>query len=422
VRDAVSVAAAAVPPPESGALPPGRGPCELAVALLTYNNAATVGAVVEAARAGLDKHFGGVAPALVNADAGSSDATPELVAAAGLRVVTLPHEARAVDRIAVPYHGVPGREAALRAALEAARRLRARALLLLEADVTSVTPEWVERLVRPVWEGQAALVTPVNARHRYDGTLTSLVLAPLVRALFGRRWHQPLGGAFALSARLLGDLLDDPGWPAGLHEGVEVWMLGRASASGLPLGEAHVGPRRAMSRTRAADLPSMVAQTVGAVFAVMGRDEDGWLGRHGSAPVAVFGERVAPGSEPAPVDAERMVRAFEHGLRELASIWEHILAPDTLGDVLSLAPPVAGAFRFPDELWARVVYDFALGYRYRVVHRDHLLRSLVPLYLGRAAAHVLASRADDDARTVARLDAVGATFERLKPYLVERWR
>jgi len=416
------MSAVAAPSPAATAPPAAPVTCGLAVALLTYNNAATVGAVAEAARAGLEKYFGGVPPALVNVDAGSSDATPDLVAAAGLPVVTLAHAARAVERIAVPYHGVPGREAALRAALERARGLQARALLVLEADVASVTPEWVERLVRPVWEDEAALVMPVHARHRYDGTLTSLVLVPVVRALFGRRWHQPLGGAFALSAGLLGALLDDPGWPAGLHEGVEVWMLGTASASGLPVAEAHVGPRRVTSRTRAADLPSMVAQTVGAVFAVMDRYEDLWLGRRGGTPVSTFGERVAPGSEPAPVDAERMVHAFEHGLRELASLWEHILAPDTLGDVLSLVTPVAGAFRFPDELWARVVYDFALGYRYRVVHRDHLLRSLVPLYLGRAAAHVLASRADDDARTAARLDALGAVFERLKPYLVERWR
>src|SRR2546427_12065877 len=73
----------------------------------------------------------------------------------------------------------------------------------LEADVTSAADEWLERLLRPVLEQKADLVVPVYARHRYDGTLTNLVLAPLVRALFGRRLHQPLAGAAALSARLL---------------------------------------------------------------------------------------------------------------------------------------------------------------------------------------------------------------------------
>ena len=82
----------------------------------------------------------------------------------------------------------------------------------------------------------------------------------------------------------------------------------------------------------------------------------------------------------------------------------------------------AAAFRFPDDLWARVVYDFALGHHYAVVHRDHLLRSLAPLYLGRTAAFVLATARRGAAASQAQLDAVAAAFERQKPYLVEHWR
>jgi glucosylglycerate synthase len=68
------------------------------------------------------------------------------------------------------------------------------------------------------------------------------------------------------------------------------------------------------------------------------------------------------------------------------------------------------------------VYDFALGYHWSVVYRDHLLRSLVPLYLGRTAAFVLATRQRDAAAVESGLDAVAAAFEREKPYLVDRWR
>jgi hypothetical protein len=69
-----------------------------------------------------------------------------------------------------------------------------------------------------------------------------------------------------------------------------------------------------------------------------------------------------------------------------------------------------------------VVYDFALGHHYSVVHRDHLLRSLTPLYLGRTAAFVLATRTAGVEATLAHLDAVAAAFERQKTYLVEHWR
>jgi glucosylglycerate synthase len=120
------------------------------------------------------------------------------------------------------------------------------------------------------------------------------------------------------------------------------------------------------------------------------------------------------------VDVDRMLEAFRQGARDLTAIWELILAPDTLAEVLAL--DTGGRFRFPDDLWARVVYDFALGHHYSVVHRDHLLRSLTPLYLGRTAAFVLATRTAGVEATLAHLDAVAAAFERQKTYLVEHWR
>jgi len=166
----------------------------------------------------------------------------------------------------------------------------------------------------------------------------------------------------------------------------------------------------------------MVAQTLGAVFAVMDEYEDLWLGVTAGAPVAAEGPPILPSDEPVQIDVERMVGAFGRGLRDLGTIWEHVLAPDTLGDVLSLEADDVERFRFPDDLWARVVYDFALGHHWSVVYRDHLLRSLVPLYLGRTAAHVLATRRRDAAAAESALAAVGDAFEREKPYLVDRWR
>jgi hypothetical protein len=103
-------------------------------------------------------------------------------------------------------------------------------------------------------------------------------------------------------------------------------------------------------------------------------------------------------------------------------VWEHVLAPETLGDVLGLDTVAPDRFRFPDDLWARVVYDFALGYHYGVVHRDHLLRSLVPLYLGRTAAFVIEADPRSAEATEALLERVAEAFERQKPYLTERWR
>jgi hypothetical protein len=398
------------------------GPRDVVVGILTYNNASTVGRVVAAARAGLERHLPDATAALVNADTGSSDDTPGLLAGAGLPAVLLEPGAPVNERAAVPFHGIPGRNPALRLALEQAQRLGARVLLLLEADVTSITDEWIARLARPVWEDKADLILAVHERHRVDGTMTNLLLAPLVSALFGRRLRQPFGTAFALSGRLVEHLLGHPGWTWTGRDLAEVWMAGTAIADGFSLWEARLGPRRVESRTRTTDLPTMVAQTLGGVLGVMERHGDLWREARGCEPVPAAGEPVPPSAEPRAVPIDRMIAGFRQGLRDLVTIWELVLTAETLGDVLALDVPDTGRLVFPDDLWARVLYEFCLGHHYAVVHRDHLLRSLVPLYLGRTAAFLLAAERRDARGTEALLAAVATAFERHKPQLVEGWR
>src|SRR5262245_57479570 len=188
------------------------GQVDVAVGLLTYNNAETLDGVLGVATEGLARHFSTLKAALVVSDAGSSDATRERAAAAGLPTIVAEHKAPAGERVAVPFHGVPGRSSGLRTIFEIAHRLGVRVLVLLEADMVSASADWIQKLAIPVLDGKADFVTPVYARHRYEGTISRLLLNPLLRALFGRRLHQPLGGQQALSARLVEHLLINPKW------------------------------------------------------------------------------------------------------------------------------------------------------------------------------------------------------------------
>ena len=395
-------------------------PVDLAIGLLTYNHAETVGTVLDAVSAGLAQYFPAARSVVIAADAGSSDATLERVAGAALPTIVTKHEAPAGERVAVPFHGVPGRGAALRTTFDVAQRLGARALGVREADVVSIIPEWLERLAGPVLDGKADFVAPAYARHRWEGTISRLLLSPLVRALYGRRLQQPFGGQQALSARLVEHLLIHPKWSWQGTDVSDLWITGTAIADGFAVWEAWLGRHLVRSRTRTSDLPAMIAQTLGATFTVMERHGDLWLEVLGSEPLPMMGEPAPLDTESMTVDVAGMLEAFRLGVRDLTSIWELILAPETLADVLTLGD--GDRIRFPDDLWARVVYDFALGHHYSVVHRDHLLRSLTPLYLGRTAAFVLATRGVDAAVSEGRLDMVGAAFERQKPYLVEHWR
>ena len=395
---------------------------DVAVAFLTYNNAETVKTAAATAAAGLAQYFPGMSAAFIAADAGSSDGTTEALEAAGLPVVTARYEPPAGERAAVPFHGVPGRGEGLRAAFAAARDMQARACVVLEADVVSAAPEWIRELAGPILGEKADFVGPAYARHRWEGTITRLLLAPLVRALYGRRLQQPFGGQQALSARLLDHLLVHPKWNWSGRDVSDLWITGAAIADGFAVCEAWLGRHTVRSRTRTGDLPTMLAETVGAVFTLMDRHQDLWLEVRGSEPLPTVGTPQGPLVDPRTLEVDAMLDAFRLGVRDLGGIWDLILSPDTLGELLVLENATGRGLQFRDDLWARIVYEFALGHHYSVVHRDHLLRSLVPIYLGRTVAYVEATRTAIARATEDMLEETALAFERQKPYLVEHWR
>src|SRR4029450_10421095 len=93
---------------------------------------------------------------------------------------------------------------------------------------------------------------------RYDGTMTNLVLAPLVGALFGRRLHQPFAGARAMSARLLDRLAEARCPPPGRSE-TDLWLAGTAIAEDFAVREARLGPWRGGSKNPARAPPPVSA-------------------------------------------------------------------------------------------------------------------------------------------------------------------
>jgi hypothetical protein len=122
------------------------------------------------------------------------------------------------------------------------------------------------------------------------------------------------------------------------------------------------------------------------------------------------------------VDVGRMSELFRLGTRDLLEVWSLILPPATLFELRKLATLPQDQFRMPDELWARSVYDFALGHRLRTINRDHLLRAMTPLYLGWVVSYALEMQNATVKAAEQRIERLCQAFETAKPYLVSRWR
>ncbi len=122
------------------------------------------------------------------------------------------------------------------------------------------------------------------------------------------------------------------------------------------------------------------------------------------------------------VEIDRMLNSFQLGNRDLQEIWGLVLPPATLLDLRKLSRLSPEQFHFPDELWVRIIYDFALAYRLRTINRDHLLRSLTPLYLGWVASYTRELETAEAPEVEQRLERLSLAYEAGKPYLVSRWR
>ena len=309
------------------------------------------------------------------------------------------------------------------AALAAARHVGARAAGLVDAGLASITVEWVEPLLGPALNGDADYVSPSYTRALTEGTLTTNLLAPLVRSLFGKRLQEVLGGCAAVSSAILDALPPAEEWadePTG--QGAEMRVLGQALAGDHALVEVHLGRKEVDPGAAPADLAHTLVDAVGPLFRLMERHAGEWQDVRGSVPVPRRGP-AGPGPRAAgDVRPDRMVRAFHLGLKDLLPLWEQAVTEETLGQLYPLGLLGPDDFRFPPSLWARVIADFAVAHHERRLPRDHLLRALTPLYLGRVAAFVLETQAASSPGATDALERVCLAFEAEKPALSARWR
>ncbi len=401
------------------------GSADLLVGIPSYNNARTIAHVVRAVSVGLAKHFPGTKAVIVNSDGGSGDGTPEVVASTDIgspQTILARHPLGPVHKILTPYQGVPGKGSALRTIFAIAERLQARACAVVDSDLRSITPVWIELLLGPIVEHGFDYVAPLYLRHKYDGTITNSIVYPLTRSLYGREVRQPIGGEFGFSGRLASHYLSRPVWESDVARfGIDIWMTTTAIADGFRVCESFLGAKIHDPKDPSADLTAMLVQVVAAVFDLMETYQERWAAVDAAEAVPLFGFPHGVGLEPVSVNVARMLGIFDQGVRDLREVWAAVLGPDVLRDVAALAGAGEAAFRFPDPLWVRVVHDFAIAYRRRVLPRDQLLRSLVPLYLGRTAAFVLATAACDAAEVEAAIGALADEFVRQKPDLRARW-
>ena len=435
------------------------GSADIMVGIPSFKNAATIGYVVRAAQAGLVQYFPDLRPVVVNSDAGSPDGTGRVVVETEppdyVEEILLVRPNQKLERVSLTYpeiDGVGGKGAALRTIFEIAAALEVQALVVVDSDLRSIVPEWIELLSGPILKGGYDYVSPLYARYKYDGTITNTVTYPLTRALYGKRIRQPIGGDFGVSGDLVRHYLTLDDWTSDVSKfGIDIWMTTSALTGGYAICQTRLGAKIHDPKDPGSDLGPMFRQVVGTILRLAVEHSDAWLPIKGSHPVPAYGFERIIDPPPLEVNTLRLLSEFHAGSLTLADMWRSMLSPESLEAVLELAEEAgrlgdaaraklgiggdvasttattlemaeaASAYHFPDDLWARIVYDLVLTARNPPHPLESLVAALVPIYFGRVGSFVIENRHITTEQAEDRVERQAREFELLKPYLVQRW-
>ncbi len=305
-------------------------------------------------------------------------------------------------------------------AAELLRKYEARSVLLVGPDGGGLSADALRELASPVASGSVDLALPYYDVPASAGLMNSAILYPVTRALFATRCRFPLSIDLGLSPKMAERLgAAAQRLRAQGQDDAMMWPTPEAVVAGFRLGEYDVGTR-ALPQPPDPDIRTMLAQVVGSLFADVESKAAFWQRPRRLPPP----RPIPPPQQKTVVDRSSEVASMVDGFRlaytNLQEIWSLVLPPASLLGLKRLTAMEPHAFRMPENLWARIVYDFLIAFRMRTINRGHLLGALIPLYLAWVAGHINVTNGGTDPER--HVEAVAAAFDADKPYLVSRWR
>ena len=401
------------------------GEVDILVGLPTHNNSKTIAPIVRAIQTGILKCFPRERVVIINADGGSQDGTPELVTSASIDDVWSASKVfalRTLHCISTEYGRTPAPGTALRTILAAADLLRARACVVISPDATTIEPDWLQRLVRPIYADTFDLVSPIYHRPKSEGVLLRNLLYPMTRAIYGCRVYEPYASEFAISGRLATDFLTQEFWSdEWARVGAEMFLTIAAITGKYQICQSFLGTKSPPTHRIASDVVAAMRRTVGALFSSLDSNFASWSTITGSRPVPTFGTPSETATEPVRLSRKRLRDMFATGVTQLEPVFKSILSPSTLSELQRIATLEVRDFKYPTDLWVKTVFEFAAAYHRSVITRDHIIQAMVPLYRGRSLTFFMENRDGSGKEIENNVEALCAEFEGLKTYLLERW-
>lgn len=343
---------------------------EVAVVIPSYQEADSIAHPTKVASAGLRKYFSDKKSVIINADNASPDGTEEVFLGTETEVPKI--------HITTPEK-TPGKGWNFENAFRKLSVLGARAIVCVDADLISITPEWIKYMATPILDDGYDYLAPLYARHKYDGTITNNICYPIVYGIFGRNIRQPIGGDFALSGRLARHLVSVP-WHRTTHEyGVDVFMTMHALLGDFQVGQVGLGSK--VHKPSAPKLGPMFIHVVSTALVTVVNSFEQWKSVTSVEEAPVFGLKELGPAQDLEVDRDLIRKNSIDGFNATVGALREHLSP-------AIVARLEKTFAEPDgphidtDFWVDILFDVIAAFP-RCDDPPGLVESMRGLYFGR---------------------------------------
>ena len=355
-------------------------PLDILVGVLCKDVEATILNVLNVVNEGLYRYFPDYRLAIVVSDGNSSDKT---------RVaIELFQPYSTIDMLVAEDITEGGKGAGVMTIFEVAHETEAKSIILMDGDLLSVKPSWIQTIANPIVYGRADLTVPYYIRDKNDGVITNNLVYPFTRALYGIDVRQPIAGEYALSKNLYELLRKHPLFPPDF--GIDIFILTVAAAEGMYVKEGLFSLKIHESTTRYLEpekfLVPMFRKVTESMFKLAKFYEVYWKSKPVVWHTKFHRDSFSQKPIPVQINISGMKKSFESEFNSSKDMMKRFL-PQTILDTLD--DIVNNGGNFNSKLWAEIVYNHAAAFKGIEDEEGKytLLDSLKTLWIGRFVSY-----------------------------------
>ena len=352
---------------------------DLVVGIPSYNEADNIAFVVEQAAKGLKKYYRKLNTAIVNADNFSDDGTAEKFLGA---------ESFGIPKVYLSTpSGIKGKGNNFHNLFTYLRDYQPQAVVVVDADLRSITPRWPQSLAKPIIEGYE-FVAPMYSRNEYDGTITNHICYPLLVGLLGKQIRQPIGGDFAFSGKLMEHWMTRQWGKSVRQYGVDIFMTVEALMGDFRVAQTVLGSK--IHKPSAPKLGEMFTQVVDTLFSRLLACKERWIttGVTSHTPPVYGSTKQLSEPQELGVDYKRLKRVAAEEFASRQNLIRQILPAEAAQKVQHMFD--VHRFRISSLLWVHIVYSFLTAYdgAGNRAEKLRIVEALKALYFARVVSFI----------------------------------